>query len=88
MEIAGIVFSVIFTVVMAPMMWRIHKQLRRERYLDSIVEQKRANHAGLGPWPENGHEATAAFCLQVGDWRGYDRAMKSSEYKENETNEK
>ena len=76
MSITGIVFSVIFTAVMAPMMWRIWKQLRRDKYLDSIVDKKRENHAGLGPWPENGHEATAAMALQVGDWRGYDRAME------------
>lgn len=79
MTTASIIFCVAFTAVMAPMMWRIWKQLRRDRYLDSVLEKKRLNAAGLGPWPADGYEATAAMALQSGDWRLYEQATRRAQ---------
>ena len=76
MTTASIIFCVLFTAVMAPLMWRIWKQLRRDRYLDRVLEAKRRWYAGEGEWPEGGYEATVEMARQTGDWGMYNRALE------------
>ena len=79
MTTAGIVFVVVFSVIMAPLVWRILKYARRDRYLDGVLEQKRRWYAGKGEWPEDGYAATEEMALQTGDWETYNRAVEMRE---------
>ena len=56
MTTASIVFCIVFTAVMAPMMWRIFLHERKDRKRTRKVARKRAWFEGKGEWPGYGLE--------------------------------